>query len=190
MLNIVLFGPPGAGKGTQSEKLIASRSLIHLSTGDLFRRSIKNETNYGKKAQAYMDKGELVPDDVVICMVEEKIKNHLDGRGFIFDGFPRTINQAKALDKMLEGYHLSISGMIALEIPEEELKKRIRGRFKVSGRTDDQDEAKIENRIAVHNKETTPVANYYKSQNKFNHIDGMGSIEEVYHKIDAIISNY
>ncbi|GAB4240850.1 MAG: adenylate kinase [Ekhidna sp.] len=187
MLNIVLFGPPGAGKGTQSEKIIQKHSLQHISTGNLFRKHIGEETELGTLAKSYMDAGNLVPDEVVIGMVEDKITESLSSNGFIFDGFPRTVNQAEALDKMLEKHGLSISGMIALEVPEEELKKRIKERAKTSGRVDDQDDAKIDNRIAVYKKETSPVADYYKAQNKFSSVNGVGTIEEIYEKIEESI---
>jgi len=188
MLNIVLFGPPGAGKGTQSEKIIEANSLIHISTGDLFRKHMGENTDLGKLAQSYIDAGNLVPDEVVIGMVEDKIEETLDARGFIFDGFPRTVNQAEALDKMLDAHNLFISGMIALEVPEEELKKRIKERAKTSGRVDDQDDEKINNRIAVYNNETFPVADYYRSQGKFNSINGVGSIEEIFSNIQSTIA--
>ena len=134
MLNIVLFGPPGAGKGTQSEKLIKSRSLVHISTGDLFRKNIEENTPLGSLAKKFMNEGNLVPDEVVIGMVEEKIKENLGANGFVFDGFPRTVHQAEALDKMLQTYELSISSMVALEVPENELKSRIKERARTSGR--------------------------------------------------------
>lgn len=188
MLNIVLFGPPGAGKGTQSEKLINAHSLIHISTGDLFRKNIGENTKLGQLAKSYMDAGNLVPDEVVISMVEDKIQENLEAKGFIFDGFPRTVNQAEALDKMLESHDLSISGMIALEVPEEELKKRIKERAKTSGRVDDQDDDKINNRIAVYNKETYPVADYYKSQNKYSAINGVGGIDAIFSAIEATVA--
>lgn len=188
MLNIVLFGPPGAGKGTQSEKLINAHSLIHISTGDLFRKNIGENTKLGQLAKSYMDAGNLVPDEVVISMVEDKIQENLEAKGFIFDGFPRTVNQAEALDKMLESHDLSISGMIALEVPEEELKKRIKERAKTSGRVDDQDDDKINNRIAVYNKETYPVADYYKSQNKYTAINGVGGIDAIFNAIEATVA--
>lgn len=188
MLNIVLFGPPGAGKGTQSEKIIESHSLIHISTGDLFRKHIGENTELGKLAKSYMDAGNLVPDEVVIGMVEDKIQENLQAEGFIFDGFPRTVHQAEALDTMLEKHGLSISGMIALVVPEEELKTRIKERAKTSGRIDDQDDEKINNRIKVYNKETSPVADYYRQQGKFTSINGVGSIQDIYGKIDEAIT--
>lgn len=190
MLNIVLFGPPGAGKGTQSENIIKNYSLIHISTGDLFRKNMGENTDLGKEAKSYIDAGNLVPDAVVIGMVEDKIENHLDANGFIFDGFPRTVNQAEALDKMLEEHNLSISGMISLEVPEDELKSRIKERAKTSGRVDDQDEEKINNRIAVYNNETAPVAEYYKSQNKFSAVNGVGSIEDIFKDIQDKIASF
>ncbi len=190
MLNIVLFGPPGAGKGTQSEILIKAHNLVHLSTGDLFRKHLGEGTELGKLAQSYMDKGNLVPDDVVIGMVEDKIKDHLDSKGFIFDGFPRTVNQAEALDKMLASHKLNISCMVSLEVPEEELKKRLLERGKTSGRVDDQDEEKIQTRIQVYKDETAPVAAFYKEQGKFHGINGVGSIQEISDHIENVISSF
>jgi len=166
MLNIVLFGPPGAGKGTQSEKLIEKYKLNHISTGDLFRQHLSEGSELGLLARKYMDEGRLVPDEVVIGMVDDKIKSTKDAEGFIFDGFPRTVAQAKALDDLLEKNSMEISGMIALEVPENVLKERIRGRGKTSGRVDDQDEEKINTRIQVYLDETLPVADYYKGQGK------------------------
>lgn len=189
MLNIVLFGPPGAGKGTQSEKIISTHSLIHISTGDLFRKNIGENTELGQLAKSYMDAGNLVPDEVVIGMVESKIQENLEAQGFIFDGFPRTVHQAEALDLMLEKHDLAISGMIALEVPEAELKSRIKERAKTSGRVDDQDDAKIDNRIAVYNKETYPVADYYKAQNKYASVNGVGTIDEIFGMIQETISS-
>jgi len=190
MLNIVLFGPPGAGKGTQSAHLIDSHQLIHLSTGDLFRKHIGENTELGALAKSYMDHGNLVPDEVVISMVEDKISHHLDANGFVFDGFPRTVAQAQALDAMLSNHQLTISGMVALAVPEEELKQRIRERGKTSGRVDDQNDEKISNRIRVYNEETTPVAHYYQDANKYNEVNGVGSIEEIYQTIEEAIGQF
>ncbi|MBC6401539.1 MAG: adenylate kinase [Ekhidna sp.] len=190
MLNIVLFGPPGAGKGTQSSKIIDKYSLIHISTGDLFRKHMNENTVLGQSAKRYIDAGNLVPDDVVIGMVEDKIRENLDANGFIFDGFPRTVNQADALDIMLKTHGLSISGTIALEVPEENLKNRIRERAKTSGRADDQDDKKINNRIAIYNNETAPVAEYYKKQDKFAAVNGVGSIDSVFESIAEKISSF
>lgn len=188
MLNIILFGPPGAGKGTQSEKIIDKYKLTHIATGDLFRKHLGEGTDLGKLAQKYMDEGNLVPDEVVIGMVDEKIKEtKANSSGYIFDGFPRTVPQAKALDTLLEEKGEKIAGMIALDVPEEELKSRIKERGKTSGRADDQDEAKIENRIKVYQEETLPVANYYDGEGKYVKIHGVGSIDEIFSKISSEI---
>jgi len=187
MLNIVLFGPPGAGKGTQSEKLINKYNLTHISTGDLFRKHLGEGTELGKSAQKYMDDGYLVPDEIVIGMVDDKIKETQDANGFIFDGFPRTVNQAEALDKLMNGKGAPISGMVALEVPFDELKKRLLERGKISGRADDQSEEKIDNRIKVYLDETLPVSEYYKDQDKFSSINGVGTIDDIFGKICSVI---
>ncbi len=179
MLNIVLFGPPGAGKGTQSENLIHKFGLVHLSTGDIFRAHIKGETELGKRAKSFMDRGELVPDSLTIDMLENEVNKHPQSKGFIFDGFPRTGAQADALDKFLSSKNTSITCMLALEVGEEELKTRLLNRAKTSGRPDDANPDIIQNRIAVYNRETAPVANYYKEQNKYKGIDGVGSVQEI-----------
>ena len=179
MLNIVLFGPPGAGKGTQSENLIARYQLVHLSTGDIFRYNIKGETDLGKLAKSFMDKGELVPDSLTISMLESEVNNHADAKGFIFDGFPRTGAQAEALDNFLTSKNSSITCMLALEVNEDELKARLLNRAKSSGRPDDADSTVIQNRINGYNRETAPVAEYYKAQGKYKGIDGIGTIEEI-----------
>jgi len=183
MLNIILFGPPGAGKGTQSEKIIAQYKLTHIATGDLFRKHLGEGTALGKLAQKYMDEGNLVPDQVVIGMVDEKLKENKNSNGFIFDGFPRTVPQAEALETLLNEKGEAIAGMIALDVPEEELKKRIKERGKTSGRADDQDEQKIENRIKVYADETLPVANYFDQKGKFVKIEGVGTIDEIFKSI-------
>jgi adenylate kinase len=179
MLNIVLFGPPGAGKGTQSENLIARYQLVHLSTGDIFRYNIKGETDLGKWAKSFMDKGELVPDSVTISMLESEVNKHADAKGFIFDGFPRTGAQAEALDNFLTSKSTSITCMLALEVNEDELKARLLNRAKSSGRPDDADPEVIQNRINVYNRETAPVAEYYKAQGKYRGIDGIGTVEDI-----------
>ncbi len=190
MLNIVLFGPPGAGKGTQSEKIIAKYDLKHLSTGDLFRKHLGEGTDLGKKAQGFMDNGKLVPDEIVIGMVEETIADHMDANGFIFDGFPRTVAQAEALDTMLEKHGIGISGMISLEVPEQELINRILERGKTSGRADDQNRGKISTRIEEYENKTAPVAGFYRKQNKLNNIHGVGSIDSIFNDISAAIDNF
>jgi adenylate kinase len=187
MKNIVLFGPPGAGKGTQSDKIIKKYNFLHLSTGDLLRAEIANNTQLGLDAKTYMDAGKLVPDEVLIGMVANKIQNNLDATGFIFDGFPRTVIQAQALDKMLAEKNLFIAGMIALEVEEEELTKRILERGKTSGRADDQNEDLVRKRVDEYNHKTAPVADYYKAQNKFTSIYGVGEIEEIFEKICLVI---
>ncbi|MBM3429669.1 MAG: adenylate kinase [Bacteroidetes bacterium] len=179
MLNVVLFGPPGAGKGTQSERLIEKYDLVHLSTGDIFRSNIKGETELGKLAKSYMDKGQLVPDSVTIDMLRSEVLKYSNPKGFIFDGFPRTNAQANALDEFLSTQNTAITLMLALDVEEEELKTRLLKRAEVSGRADDADPAIIENRIRVYNNETAPVKDYYLQQGKFISIDGIGSIDDI-----------
>ena len=179
MLNIVLFGPPGAGKGTQSERLIEKYNLVHLSTGDIFRANIKMQSELGVLAKSYMDKGLLVPDSVTIEMLRSEVSKKQEALGFIFDGFPRTNAQAAALDEVLLTFKTSITMMAALEVEEEELKRRLLNRATTSGRADDGDISIIENRISVYNKETSPVKIYYQNQNKFISINGLGTIDEI-----------
>lgn len=187
MLNLVLFGPPGAGKGTQSQKLISRYGLVHLSTGDIFRANIKGETELGRTAKSYMNKGELVPDEVTIGMLKSEVEKNPDAAGFIFDGFPRTKAQAKALDEFLEERGTSISRMLALEVPEEELKKRLKLRAETSGRVDDADPQVIQNRIAVYQRETAPVAAFYQDQDKYSGINGLGSIDEISERLIEVV---
>ncbi|HLU86990.1 MAG TPA: adenylate kinase [Taishania sp.] len=189
MLNIVLFGPPGAGKGTQSERIIEQYGLIHLSTGDIFRANIKGETELGVLAKSYMDKGQLVPDEVTIKMVESEFSKYENPKGFIFDGFPRTNKQAEALDQFLTSKGTSISVMLALDVEENELKERLKKRAEVSGRVDDANPEVIQNRINVYKAETFPVKEFYQKQNKFIEINGIGSIDEITTRLfDAINS--
>ncbi len=183
MKNIVLFGPPGAGKGTQSDKIIEKYKLIHLSTGNLLRAEKAEGTELGLKAKEYMDKGELVPDEVVIGMINNKIKNNPGSNGFVFDGFPRTIAQAEALDNMMAENNIHICGMIALEVQDEELVCRLLKRAETSGRADDQDESLIRNRIKVYYNETAPVADYYRKQDKFHSIQGVGDVEQIFQSL-------
>lgn len=180
MLNLVLFGPPGAGKGTQSEKLIEKYQLIHLSTGDILRSEIKQGTSLGLEAKKLMDQGILVPDQVVISMIESKVDTNRQANGFIFDGFPRTAAQADALDKLLASKGTSIHMMLSLEVPKEELVKRLLNRGKDSGRRDDQDESIIEQRIMEYNNKTAPLKEYYSKQNKLSAIHGVGSVDEIF----------
>ena len=179
MLNLVLFGPPGAGKGTQSERLIKKYGLIHLSTGDVFRANIKGETELGVLAKSYMEKGSLVPDEVTINMLKQEVLKHSSAKGFIFDGFPRTKAQALALDEFLSSLNASISIMLSLEVEENELKTRLLKRAEISGRPDDANPEVIQNRINVYRNETAPVKSFYEEQNKFVFIDGLGSIDDI-----------
>jgi adenylate kinase len=189
MLNIVLFGPPGAGKGTQAEKLISKYNLVHLSTGDIFRANIKGETELGTLAKSYIDAGDLVPDEVTIKMLESEVDKNPSAEGFIFDGFPRTTPQAKALEAFLESKGTAVSVMLALNVAEQELVKRLLFRGKASGRADDADEDVIANRIKVYNEQTAVVADFYSDQNKFEKIDGLGSVDEVFDKLSAAIDH-
>jgi adenylate kinase len=187
MLNIVLFGPPGAGKGTQAEFLTDSYRLIHLSTGDLLRSEIGTQTALGSEAKKYMDKGELVPDSIVIGMIRHKMEANREANGFIFDGFPRTVEQAIALDQMLNERATPVSGMLSLEVEEDELFNRLMKRGQISGRSDDQDPAIIRNRISVYNQKTTPLIDYYSKLGKHYSINGMGDIQEIAGRLKAAI---
>ena len=179
MLNLVLFGPPGAGKGTQAARLVEKYHLVHLSTGDIFRSNIKNGTDLGQLAKSYIDKGALVPDEVTIGMLEAEVNSNSNAKGFIFDGFPRTTSQAEALDVFLSTKDTEVSSMLALEVDENELITRLLERGKSSGRADDQDAGIIKNRIKVYENETAVLKTYYANQNKFFGIEGVGSIESI-----------
>ena len=179
MLNLVLFGPPGAGKGTQAARLVEKYHLVHLSTGDIFRSNIKEGTDLGQLAKSYIDKGALVPDEVTIGMLEAEVNSNSNAKGFIFDGFPRTSAQAEALDAFLSSKGTEVSSMLALEVDENELITRLLERGKSSGRVDDQDAGIIKNRIQVYENETAVLKTYYANQNKFFGIEGVGSIESI-----------
>ncbi len=186
-LSIVLFGPPGAGKGTQSNFLIERYGLVHLSTGDLLRAEIQAETELGRQAQDIMNAGELVPDGVVIGMIRNKLEANLDAKGYIFDGFPRTKAQAEALDELLAIKEAPVKVMLSLEVPEEELVKRLLGRGQKSGRSDDQDERIIRKRITEYEEKTAPLKEYYKAQGKYKKINGIGEMQEITQRlVDAI----
>lgn len=193
MLNIILFGPPGSGKGTQSEKLIAAYGLKHLSTGDLLRSEIANKTPLGIEAKIIMDKGQLVPDEVVVGMISSALENNPQAKGFLFDGFPRTTAQSEALDKLLKLKNTEIGVVLAMDVSEEELVKRLLKRGLTSGRTDDTNEAVIRARIIEYQDKTTVVANYYGQFNKVVHLKGEGSVEEIFSslcsEIDKRMSN-
>lgn len=190
MLNIVLFGPPGSGKGTQSNKLIEKYGLIHLSTGDILREAIANKTELGVLAKQFMDKGELVPDEHVTKIVARRLDKNPNANGFIFDGFPRTNVQAEFLYKELNERGTSISVMMTLDVPHQVLIDRILNRGKDSGRSDDQDLSIIENRINIYKKQTAPVIDYYKAKGKYYSIEGIGTVEEIFGRIVKVIENY
>ena len=189
MLNIVLFGPPGAGKGTQSQKLIENYGLIHLSTGDMLRKEISEGTALGMKAKEIMDAGILVPDEVVINIINSRIDSESDANGFIFDGFPRTIPQAEALDVLLKSKDSEITTMLALEVDQEELVKRLLLRGEESGRSDDANEDVISQRIAEYESKTAPLAKYYSEQGKYKGVKGIGSIDEIFTSLCEEINN-
>lgn len=191
MINLILFGPPGSGKGTQAEKLVEKYELLHISTGDLFRYEMGNDTPLGKRAKSYIEKGELVPDEVTVGMLKNKVNAHPTVKGFIFDGFPRTVPQAEALDQLLSENGESITQLLSLDVDDEEIVKRILLRGKTSGRPDDNEESVIRNRIEVYKSETSPVFDHYKKVGKAVRVRGIGTIEEIFHRlcqaIDAAI---
>ncbi|AWA29754.1 adenylate kinase [Flavobacterium magnum] len=189
MINIILFGKPGAGKGTQAEFLKEKYRLTHISTGDLFRYNIKNHTALGIEAKSYIDRGALVPDQVTIKMLEDEVGKHPDTSGFLFDGFPRNIPQADALEKFLESKGWSTTATVALEADDEVLVQRILERGKTSGRADDMDEKAIRNRYEVYGNETAPLIDYYKAKGKFHPVDGIGSIAEITARLSAVIDS-
>jgi adenylate kinase len=189
MLNFILFGPPGAGKGTQSEKLIEKYQLVHISTGDLFRTHIKNQTALGQRVSALIADGQLVPDGITIDMLEEEVDKNPDAKGFIFDGFPRTIPQAEALDEFLESKGSSIAGVIALDVDQHELTKRVAQRQKESGRVDDQAD-KIQKRIDEYFNKIIHVLPYYAAQKKLTKVDGIGKIDEIFGNLCAVVDKY
>ena len=179
MLNLILFGPPGSGKGTQAARLVERYDLLHISTGDLFRYELGNNTPLGQKAREYMDRGELVPDAVTVAMLRRKVEANPDVHGYIFDGFPRTTAQAAALDDLLAKLDQEISGLIMLEVPDREIVDRLLERGKTSGRADDQDESIIRNRIEIYREATSPVYDHYAAQDKAHKVDGLGQIDEI-----------
>jgi len=180
MINLILFGPPGSGKGTQAAKLVEKYKLLHISTGDLFRYEMGNDTPLGLEAKSYIEKGELVPDSVTVGMLRNKVEANMDVEGYIFDGFPRTIPQAEALDRLLAEKNEQVSKLIMLDVSDNELVKRLLERGKTSGRKDDSDEDIIRNRIEVYKSETSPVFDYYAEKGKAVKVDGIGTIEEIF----------
>ena len=189
MTNLVLFGPPGAGKGTQADILKDKYDLIHISTGDVFRDNIKNKTELGLSAKSYIDKGQLVPDEVTIDMLKAEVEKNAGAKGFIFDGFPRTEAQAEALSTYLESRDTEVHAMIALEVEDEVLVKRLLERGKTSGRADDADEKVIRNRIKVYYDETAILKKYYQKQDKYYGVDGEGNIEEITSRLSKVIDD-
>lgn len=187
MFNVILFGPPGSGKGTQSENIIQKYGLIHLSTGDLLRSQIAAHTALGLEAKKLMDKGELVPDEVVIGMIDDSIASFPDAKGFLFDGFPRTVAQAEALDNLLQKYNASVNVLISLQVEEEELVARLLNRGKTSGRSDDSNESVIRDRIKEYHKKTTAVETYYTDLGKAVTVKGQGSVEDIFGLLSAEI---
>lgn len=190
MRNIILFGPPGSGKGTQAQYLVEAYQLVHISTGDLFRYEMGNNTPLGLEAKSYMEKGQLVPDEVTIGMLRNKVEaTQADAKGYIFDGFPRTVAQAEALDILMASMGTQIHGLIALDVEEEEIVQRILKRGVTSGRSDDNDETVIRKRISVYNSETTPVFDYYAAKGHAHKVNGLGTIEEILDRLNQVIQS-
>lgn len=189
MINLILFGPPGSGKGTQAKKLVEKYGLLHISTGDLFRYEMGNNTPLGLEAKSYIEKGELVPDSVTVGMLRNKVEANLEVPGFIFDGFPRTIPQSEALDALVAEKNTQVSALVMLDVPDDELVKRLLERGKTSGRKDDSNETVIQNRIDVYKKETAPVFDFYATQGKSVKVDGVGSIEEIFDRLCKVVES-
>ncbi|MDR0574238.1 MAG: adenylate kinase [Tannerella sp.] len=188
MLNIVIFGAPGSGKGTQSDLIKRNFNLAHISTGDVLRQEIKNETELGKMAKEYIEKGQLLPDELICDMLDEVLDTFKDTKGIIFDGFPRTIPQAETLEKILKKRGMDVSVLLDLQVEDEELTKRLLERGKRSGRSDDNDDT-IQSRLKVYHSQTAPLAEYYKGKGKHVAIKGAGSIEEIFDRIKEAIKN-
>ena len=189
MTNIVWFGKPGAGKGTQAEFLKEKYKLTHISTGDVFRFNLKNDTELGKQARVYMDAGDLVPDELTTKMLIDEVNKHSDTNGILFDGYPRTLAQAEALDAFLVSIGSKVAATVALEADDEILVQRLLERGKTSGRIDDQDESKIRNRYEEYNEKTAPLISYYEAQNKFHSVNGIGSIAEITDRVSKVIDS-
>ena len=190
MLNLILFGKPGSGKGTQASLIKNKYNLVHISTGDVFRKNMSNKTDLGMLAKGYMEKGELVPDEVTVNMLKEELEDHLPCEGFIFDGFPRTSYQAEKLDALLTKYSLNIHLTIALDVDNETLIKRLLNRGKISGRADDQSEDKINKRLQEYDKKTKPLIEFYTKQNKYKSINGIGEMDDITARIVNLLDNY
>ena len=190
MINLILFGKPGSGKGTQASLIKNKYNLVHISTGDVFRKNMSNKTDLGMLAKGYMEKGELVPDEVTVNMLKEELEDHLPCEGFIFDGFPRTSYQAEKLDVLLTKYSLNIHLTIALDVDNETLIKRLLNRGKSSGRADDQSEDKINKRLQEYDKKTKPLIEFYTKQNKYKSINGIGEMDDITARIVNLLDNY
>lgn len=190
MLNLILFGKPGSGKGTQASLIKNKYNLVHISTGDVFRKNMSNKTDLGMLAKGYMEKGELVPDEVTVNMLKEELEYHLPCEGFIFDGFPRTSYQAEKLDALLTKYSLNIHLTIALDVDNDTLIKRLLNRGKSSGRADDQSEDKINKRLQEYDKKTKPLIEFYTKQNKYKSINGIGEMDDITARIVNLLDNY
>ena len=190
MINIIMFGPPGSGKGTQSKNITEQFGYIHLSTGEMLRFEMDQKTELGEKIRAGMDNGEYVSDELAIQLIKKSMENNKDAKGFVFDGFPRTLDQAKSLDILLEDMNSGISVMLALDVPENELISRLNDRAKISGRGEDQGVALIKKRLGIYNSKTKPVMDYYKAKNKLKLINGNGLIDDIYNRIQKEISNF
>ena len=190
MLNLILFGKPGSGKGTQASLIKNKYNLVHISTGDVFRKNMSNKTDLGMLAKGYMEKGELVPDEVTVNMLKEELEDHLPCEGFIFDGFPRTSYQAEKLDALLNKYSLNIHLTIALDVDNQTLIKRLLNRGKSSGRADDQSEDKINKRLQEYDKKTKPLIEFYTKQNKYKSINGIGEMDDITARIVNLLDNY
>ncbi|MAV14160.1 MAG: adenylate kinase [Flavobacteriaceae bacterium] len=190
MLNLILFGKPGSGKGTQASLIKNKYNLVHISTGDVFRKNMSNKTDLGMLAKGYMEKGELVPDEVTVNMLKEELEDHLPCEGFIFDGFPRTTYQAEKLDVLLSKYSLNIHLTVALDVDNGTLIERLLNRGKSSGRADDQSEDKINIRLQEYDKKTKPLIEFYTKQNKYKSINGMGDLDDITTRIVNLLDNY
>jgi len=190
MLNLILFGKPGSGKGTQASLIKNKYNLVHISTGDVFRKNMSNKTDLGMLAKGYMEKGELVPDEVTVNMLKEELEDHLPCEGFIFDGFPRTSYQAEKLDALLTKYSLNIDLTIALDVDNQTLIKRLLNRGKSSGRADDQSKDKINKRLQEYDKKTKPLIEFYTKQNKYKSINGIGEMDDITARIVNLLDNY